>query len=265
MDRIQDIKHQALAPFEALWRKGKTDNYVLAEGYRLVDLALQSAYEPLICLVSDDFAKKHTERLENIKTSINARCDIYLASDRIMNRLTETKSPQGIVLILKNRSLSDEETIKESMADGNFRCLVLEKVQDPGNVGSIVRTAEAFAYDAVFYTEGCANPLASKALRASMGSAFFIPLIPSTNIEELLRTFKSCKITTIAASLEAESIENLPAFSSCAIMIGNEAEGLSKEVLAKVDKSARIPMSGHADSLNAAAAAAIMAYYFRGS
>lgn len=265
MDKIQDIKHPALAPYEPLWRKGKSDAYLLAEGYRLVELALQSDFELSLCLVNEEFCAKHPERLAWIESQLAQRCPLYLVSDRVMSRFAETKTPQGIVLILKNKMQAAQPGLVPPLAEkAEFRALVLENVQDPGNVGSIVRTAEALGYSALFYSEGCANPFSGKALRASMGSAFFIPLIPVHGVPSLLNDLDELAVVSVAASLDAENLEQLPKFPRLAIIIGNEGEGLTDLTLAKVKRSARIPMSGRAESLNAAAAAAIMAYYFRG-
>ncbi len=265
MDKIHDIKHPLLAPYEPLWRKGKTEVHILAEGYRLVELALQSDFEAEICLVNDEFVEKQAERLAWLIKRLPADCHFCRVSDRVMLRFAETKTPQGIVLVLKNKNQPLLQSIFRMLTEKNeFHAIVLEKVQDPGNVGSIVRTSEALGYDAIFYSEGSANPFSGKTLRASMGSAFFIPLIPVSDMTGLLSAFDEQEIVSIAASLDGEILEQLPKFKKLAIIIGNEGEGLSDLTLAKVNRSARIPMSGRADSFNAAAAAAIMAYYFRG-
>lgn len=265
MQSIRDIKDPRISAYEQLWRKGKSEDYFLAEGYRLVELALTSKFEVQSCLVDEDYPERQAERFNTLQELTSGKCPLQVVSGRIMARFSETKSPQGVVLVLKKTQPLTETAVLEFMSGREpFRCFVLEKVQDPGNVGSIIRTAEALGYDAIFYSEGTAQPFAPKALRASMGSALFIPLIPFFGpVTAVIERFRQSAVCCIGTALEGQNLADFAPLQRVAILIGNEGEGLSKEALAMVDKSANIPMCGKADSLNAAAAAAILAYHFR--
>ena len=142
--------------------------------------------------------------------------------------------------------------------NGVFVCLC--SLQDPGNVGTIIRTAEAFGVDAVLVTDDCPDIYSPKVLRSTMGSAFRIPVVSFEDAEYMLNALKENEYTTYAAVLEENSI-CLGDFSfdkKSAVLIGNEANGLLNSITEKCDYSLYIPMKGNAESLNAATAANII-------
>ncbi len=136
--------------------------------------------------------------------------------------------------------------------------LALDHVQDPGNVGTVIRTADAFSIDGVWLLEGTADPYQPKAARAAMGSIFRVPVY-RTAADTFFTQMRKLGVEVLAAALTDEAVDIRSAnLADCAVIIGNEGRGVRPENIAQCGKSVVIPMTGSAESLNAAVAAAIM-------
>jgi TrmH family RNA methyltransferase len=141
------------------------------------------------------------------------------------------------------------------------RYIILDGVSDPGNVGSIIRTAEAAGFRGLIMSPGCADAHSSKTLRASMGSALRFPVVCNANLLESIRALKDFGILVLAAASDARKCYfDYDLSGSVAFVIGNEAFGVSEEVLSACDGSLRLPMPGNVESLNAGVAAGILIY-----
>lgn len=140
------------------------------------------------------------------------------------------------------------------------RILLAENMQDPGNVGTMIRTAAAFGFDGILLAGACADPWGPKAVRASMGAVFRLTIWEETDGESAVRQLRDAKIPIYAAALSEETLTagRFPFPESLALAIGNEGHGLSETLLRAADKIVRIPMAPGAESLNAAAAAAVL-------
>jgi TrmH family RNA methyltransferase len=192
----------------------------------------------------------------NYKGIKNYSGEVILVNDKVINKLSFTKSPQGILAVIRKKSFEKEEIISKG---GQF--LVLENIQDPGNVGSIIRGADAFDMAAVFISKSSADIYNDKTIRASMGSVFHIPIINYADIKDLIGLLRKSDIKTYASDLAAKkSLNALKIGSNCAFVIGNESKGLNQEIISQCDYAFKINMSGKAQSLNAAIAASIMMY-----
>lgn len=170
----------------------------------------------------------------------------------LMAYISPMETPQGVLFSARRpaSSLPDELTGR--------RYLALEGVQDPGNVGTILRTADAFDADGLFLLAGCADLYSPKTLRASMGAAFRRPVWSST-LEELRTLLNRAGLPLIGTALRADTVDARQAdLSRAALLIGSEGRGLSQDALAACDQTVRIPMSERCESLNAAVAAAIV-------
>ena len=170
----------------------------------------------------------------------------------LMAYISPMETPQGVLFSARRAasSLPDELTGR--------RYLALEGVQDPGNVGTILRTADAFDADGLFLLAGCADLYSPKTLRASMGAAFRRPVWSST-LEELRTLLNRAGLPLIGTALRADTVDARQAdLSRAALLIGSEGRGLSQDALAACDQTVRIPMSERCESLNAAVAAAIV-------
>ena len=170
----------------------------------------------------------------------------------VMKSLSPMETPQGTLFTCAIHT----EPLPEMLAGRRY--VVLDTLQDPGNVGTILRTADAFHADGMFLVNGCADLYNPKTLRATMGAVFRCP-VWTVGVEELSALLKRSGIPLYGAALREDTLDARQAdYSRCAIAIGSEGRGLTEGVLALCDRTIKIPMSEHCESLNAAAAATVL-------
>jgi TrmH family RNA methyltransferase len=180
------------------------------------------------------------------------RVDIITVSDSVMEAVSPAKTPQGAPCVC---TLPD--TALPPRLDGQ-RYVVLDGVQDPGNVGTVLRTADAFGADGMILLPGCADPFSPKTVRASMGAVFRCP-VWQCGAENMKETIKQSGIALYGAALRADTVDaRTVGYDRVAIAIGSEGRGLSQKVLDLCDATVRIPMEPRCESLNAAIAAAVL-------
>lgn len=178
-------------------------------------------------------------------------------SDSVFQYVSDTKTPQGILCIVKQQ----EYDVKELLKVENPHFIVLDNLQDPGNLGTIVRTAEGAGVDAVFMSEDCVDIYNSKTIRSTMGSIYRVPTVYVDDVLLLLDEFRKKNIKSYAAHLDGQKSYDQENYrEGTAILIGNEGNGLREEVSRKSDVWVRIPMHGQVESLNAAIAASILMF-----
>jgi TrmH family RNA methyltransferase len=205
--------------------------------------------------ISKDWTIKQIIISKKYKDVKNFR-DAIILSERLFAKLSSTESPQGIIAVVEKKQYKIEEIIKQ---DGFF--IVLENIQDPGNLGTIIRSADAFGAKAIFVSLGSAAIYSDKTIRSTMGSLFNLPVVDNINIEEVLYLMKKEKTTVFAASLKGKkNMSNLEIQNKSAFIIGNEANGIKQETEKLANVLFKIPMPGKAESLNAAVAASIIMY-----
>lgn len=251
--RITSVSNQIIKEVRSLNNKKgrKTAQAILLEGYRLAKDALDSGAEIRYLIISDSFFQKEElfiSQMPNIKS--------VQVPDELFSRISETESPQGILAVAE-KPVYDKKEIISSIK----RVIALENIQDPGNLGTIIRSADACGFDAVLLSKDSVDPYNPKVIRSTMGSLFHIPVIVEDNFTEALHELKSNNILLAAAHIR----DALPCWQAdmsgkVAIIIGNEGNGLSDKVLDLADITVMIPMSGKAESLNASAAASILIY-----
>lgn len=181
-------------------------------------------------------------------------------TESVMESVSPMKTPQGVVFSCAAPPLRlPEELKREPERYLTWRqCLVLDGVQDPGNVGTILRTADAFDCGPVFLLPGCADLYNPKTLRAGMGVQFRRPIY-QCSLEELAAVLKRARIPLYATALREDTVDvRAVEFKNCAVVIGSEGRGVSREVLALSEKTVKIPMSSRCESLNAAVAASVV-------
>lgn len=175
-------------------------------------------------------------------------------TERVMESVSPMKTPQGVVFSC--RWIPGELQLPEKLGPGPY--LVLDGVQDPGNVGTILRTADAFDCGGVFLLPGCADLYGPKTVRAGMG-VHFRRSIRQCTLGELSGRLQAAKIPLYAAALRDDTADVRGMdLKKCAVVIGSEGRGVSREVLALCEKTVKIPMSSRCESLNAAVAAAVV-------
>ncbi|MDR3275125.1 MAG: RNA methyltransferase [Endomicrobium sp.] len=205
--------------------------------------------------IPSDWTVKQFFISENYKNYITDFKNIVTLSERLFNKLSAVRSPQGIMAVVKKKCYDVKEVVKNT---GLF--IILDNIQDPGNLGTIIRSADAFGVKAVFVSKRSADIYSDKTLRATMGSIFHLPVLENIDIKNLLMLMKKENISVFAASLKGEKYLNTVKFPSKSVFIvGNEAHGLQNDVESSADMIVRIHMSG-AESLNAAVAASIIMY-----
>ncbi|ABR47815.1 RNA methyltransferase, TrmH family, group 3 [Alkaliphilus metalliredigens QYMF] len=179
--------------------------------------------------------------------------------DSLFLKIADTETPQGIIAVveMKNHQLESLDLEKKE----NPFIVVLDEIQDPGNLGTIIRTAEGAKTDAIILTKGCVDPYNSKSIRATMGAIFHLPIIQSNNNEEWIYYLKANAVKLVASTLETDKNHfQLDYNNPIAMIIGNEARGIHPDILAQVDERVKIPILGKIESLNASVAAGILIY-----
>lgn len=176
-----------------------------------------------------------------------------IVTPAIFSLISDTQTPQGFLCIIKILDKNGEfDTIKNSS-----KFLALDNVQDPNNLGTILRTAEAFGISGVILSEDCCDIYSPKVVRGSMGAVFRLPFLKCASVCEFLD--KHPELNSFAAVVDdAEKITEVDFCSPCVTVIGNEGNGLKSETIAMCNKRITIPMNGKAESLNASVAASII-------
>lgn len=228
----------------------------IAESPKVINVALNAGYEPLAILCE----QKH---ITGDAASIIERCPdipIYTGSRELLTSLTGYTLTRGVLCAMKRpQPLSVEDVCNNAQ-----RIVVIDGVVDTTNIGAIFRSAAALGIDAVLLTPSSCDPLNRRAIRVSMGSVF---LVPWTWIDGSLNRLKEIGFRTVAMALSDNSISiddpSLSAEPRLAIIMGTEGDGLAKETISNADYVVRIPMSHNVDSLNVAAASAIVFWQLR--
>ncbi len=232
----------------------KREGAFVMEGLRLCRDAAQNGVTVSATLVTREFVSRFPEDFAEIE-SVSKSC--YTVSESIMNILSDTPSPQGVLCVCEIPSFA-------SLPQKAGKFVVLEQVADPSNLGAIARPAEAMGIDGLCISGGC-DPYHPKALRASMGALLRLPVY-SESIETILNCLSTLQVPTYAAVVKnaALSVGQADFNGPCAVVIGNEAGGITPQTAKACTNTVTIPMAGRAESLNAAAAACVLIWEITG-
>src|SRR5438105_599973 len=241
------------------------------EGPRLVEEALRSAF-PIRAVLFSESGERHRARLAQYLDRSEVAIPVLQTTDRLFEGIADTENPQGVAALVTPRIFSFDDISRASQDGAAPLILVLAGVQDPGNVGTTIRTAAAFGATAAVAApsghSGTANPFAPKSLRASAGAALHLPLLVGVALPILLAQFRATGIQSLASSSREPASNEQPLLTPwqvdwcqpIALLIGNEGSGLPEEIERSADARIRIPISSSIESLNAAAAAAVLFY-----
>mgnify|MGYP001237768553 CR=1 FL=1 len=222
----------------------------LIEGFRFVCEGLESDFDVPLVFISEN-SKDRWDSF-NVQSKLQKETKVYTVTDQILKSISSTDTPQGIVAVVNNKSISLENK-------QGFYTLV-DKVQDPGNMGTIIRTAHAAGALGIIVTKGTVDIYNEKTLRSTMGSIFHMPIIQDDNLSQL-KFLKSNGFKLIVSSLDTDSnFFDVDLKDKSIIAVGNEGNGISKEILDISDVKIKIPMPGGAESLNVSIAASIMMF-----
>lgn len=232
-------------------RYRKQTGLFIAEGLRVCYDAMLSGAEIQILFVTQKAAEKYSEKFKELSGYTQKT---LFVSDSIFNLISDTESPQGFLCIIKTLDkISQFDTIKN-----NGKLLALDNVQDPSNLGTILRSAEAFGVDGIVMSEDCCDIYSPKVVRGSMGAVFRIPFIIYSSIAAFLNDNPHLNSFASIVDSNALLITEVNFKAPCVTVIGNEGNGLKSETVNVCKNKITIPMRGKAESLNASAAASII-------
>ena len=250
-ERIESINNKNIKLLNALKSsKGRRKNQkIIIEGLRLVNDAIQNGADIISVFCNEQFVKKEQFQLFN---NINT----YVLADNVFKKISDTVNSQGILAIAKKPNCQ--------LNANNKRILVLNNVQDPGNLGTLIRTADAFKINQIIVTKGSCDVYNQKTLRSTMASVFNIPIVDSVNTPEVISFLKNNNIKIVTSSLSANSVSlsSIKVEDNYALVLGNEGNGVEKSFNESSDIVIKIPMYGKAESLNVAIAGGIIMYHF---
>lgn len=250
---ITTIKNQQIKNIMKLKKSSKErkeQGIFLVEGVRICK-EIPTEWNPEFYVSEEYYLQKKEEVLNIVKDG-----KYELATKDVFDKISDTMTPQGILALVRQPKYNLEEIQKVE----NPMLMVLENLQDPGNLGTIIRSCEAAGVSAVILSKDAVDIFNPKVIRATMGSIFRVPFILNQNMEELIPWLKKHNITTYAAHLEGTDVYQEDLKKPVAFFIGNEGNGLSDELTRAADRKIKIPMSGKVESLNAAIAATVLAY-----
>jgi len=228
------------------------EGYLAIEGVHLVEEALRSQIE-VATLVG---ARSSESVLEQFEAAANASTS-YVVPGRVFRSLAGTETPQGIAALVRLPA----RTLEECLGQRGAMVVVLAGLQDPGNLGTILRALEAFGGTACLLTPNTVSPFNAKAVRASSGALFRVPVFRRLPAERILSLCRAHGLRTVGLAPRAhQTLSQLDLKTPLAFFVGREGSGLSPEVEAKLEATARIPLAAPVESLNAAMAASLALY-----
>ena len=226
-------------------KKYRLDSYIV-EGIKMVKEAISENQEIALIAIREDF--KIDFDTKNIKT--------VTISNKIFNDISDVKTPQGILAVIKKNQNNQIET------NSNY-ILALDSLQDPGNMGTIIRTADSANINQIIISKTTVDPYSPKVIRSTMGAIYRTNIIEVEDLKTTLKEIQSKGFQIITTDLKAtQSIYDINYNNKTVVVIGNEANGVSQEILQTADKKVIIPMLGKTESLNASIAASIMIYEY---
>ena len=229
----------------------------VAEGARLCMDGVLSGAVVSAFLYTKNGMEKYPKEFEKILSASQKNFEI---SEPLLKKISDTNSPQGLLCVFKTL---DKKTLSDKIEKGKYYA-ALENIQDPSNMGTILRTAEALGISGVILSKDCCDIYSPKVTRGSMGAIFRLHIIIAENFTEYISEISKSGIMTYASTpRNAEDIENTDFSKGGIMLIGNEGNGLKNETIQACSKRVKINMKGRAESLNAAAAAAILLYRFQ--
>ncbi len=247
----EQIKH-----IRKLKEKKYRDQYneYIIEGIKLIKEAIEENANIKTIVICDNCVKN-----EEIDPKIMyeiAKYNCIYVEENVFHSITDVQNPQGLLAIMSKEQYRKEINYKEDII------VILDNVQDPGNIGTILRTIDSIGLTQVITSKNSGDVYNPKVVRSTMGAILRVNVIESPNLLETLKELKKHKFEIVATSLQTQNTIYDIDYKKKAIIIGNEANGVSKEVLELADKKVKIPMLGKTESLNAAVATGIITYEY---
>lgn len=235
-------------------RDDGSDGLFMAEGDLVVERALTAGCVPVMALVD-------AQRPPAVAATLEARCPVFAGGDRVRAAITKLGMPYTVVALFERPARRDAATLARTA----HRLVIAEAIDNPVNVGSIVRNALALGWDGLVVDATSADPLARRSLRVSMGHALHLPHARTRDVPELVRGLVADGVTVCALTpaVDAVALDEIEPTSRVALLVGSERAGLSAAAMAVATHRVAIPMQAGVDSLNAAAATAVACWQLR--
>jgi len=231
-----------------------SENVFLVEGIRMFREVPADKLKEVY--VSETFYKKERKTVDQIALRSGLRAEVL--SDNVFSHVSDTMTPQGILCVVEQMNY----TLENVLANGDVaHLMVLDNLQDPGNLGTIVRTAEGAGVTGIIMSKETVDIYNPKVIRSTMGSIYRMPFYYAENLLDAIAEMKKKNISTYAAHLDGKNAYDEEDYKKpCAFFIGNEGNGLRDEIADAADTYIRIPMCGQVESLNAAIAACVLMF-----
>ncbi|MBD5550099.1 MAG: RNA methyltransferase [Lachnospiraceae bacterium] len=250
---ITSIANEKIKHVAALQQKAKLrreESLFVVEGGRLFLEA------PVSLIIEVYITKSFFENADGRMREKLAQTGYEEVSEQVFGKMSDTKAPQGILAVLAQQKYKKEELMGTSPL-----LLLLENIQDPGNLGTILRTAEGAGVTGVILSPDCADIYQPKVVRSTMGSLFRVPFYRTEGLHKDIEFLQNRSVKVYAAYLEgSDCYDTVSYLGGCAFLIGNEGNGLTRETAMAADACIRIPMEGKLESLNAGVSAALLVY-----
>lgn len=238
-------------------KKGrKKQKRFLVEGVRLCEEAVKSAWEIQSLLYTGD--AQENPRVKTILRNAEKReIELFQIKTDLLNRLSDTVTSQGMVGVAKISDFSPDSLFQKRP---EF-ILALDSIKDPGNMGTLIRTADAFGADGVILSEDCVDLFNPKAVRSTMGSIFHLPILREIDLRNFLSDLKKKNFKIVLTELKnGKNVDSVDSPGKICLVMGSEPEGVSKDLIQLADHLVKIPIRGKAESLNVAVACGILLY-----
>lgn len=234
-------------------KERKKDDIFLAEGIKMYEEAPEGSVKE-VYIIEETLQKMLLN--EYLREKLK-RTGYETVSPEVFQRMSDTQTPQGILMVLKRPKYQLDELLEVK----NPLFVLLEDIQDPGNLGTIIRTAEGAGVTAVIMSRNTVDIFNPKTIRATMGSVYRVPFLYVDSMEDTIKSLHNSDVKTYAAHLKGDMYYNSFSFhKGTAFLIGNEGNGLRKETADMASSYLKIPMEGQVESLNAAIAASLLMY-----
>ena len=249
---ISSKNNEIIKNIKKLKDKKYRENKFIVEGERIVEEAIQENVEISVIVIEESFYN-NIEKQDLIKKT--TKYNTLIVTDKVFLDISDVKTPQGILAVInKNENKEIDKNAPYIMA--------LDNLQDPGNIGTIIRTLDSANIKQLIVSKGSVDAYSPKVVRSTMGAIFRVNVIEVENLVETMQNLKNSGFEVVSTSLETDKSIYDISYNKKVVVIGNEANGVSKEILEMSDYKVKIPMLGKTESLNASVAASIMIYEY---
>lgn len=256
MQSISSKENELIKHIKKLKDKKERDisNEYVIEGIKLIQEAIQENVNIKQIIVCDDCDK--TEGIPKDLMYEIAKYDCVYVTKKIFKYISEVQEPQGILAVIEKNNLDKDIDYNQDII------VALNDVQDPGNLGTILRTVDSIGLTQILVSKGTADSYNPKVVRSTMGAIFRIKIIECEDLEKILKEIKKHKFKIVVTSLQTENTIYEINYNKKVIVIGNEAKGVEQKIQQIADEKIKIPMLGKTESLNASVATGIVLYEY---